>query len=467
MKHRTIKARITGWFAVLLIIIVTVVLALLAVISRQVLREDIKGKLADLVAANTQELEYLNPEDTNDVDEGDYFIRYKDGYLEIDDDFCDYQDGIYTALYLDGELIYGENPIALTQDECAFQKGQIQTVERGGDKYYVYDEMADTDNLQGLWLRGIVNEDEGSSTLLRITRLMLPLLPGLALLAVLGGYLISRKALKPIDDICIQADSINAGEDLTRRIRIRDDSEELQQLKDAFNRMLERLNQSFEAEKQFTSDASHELRTPVAVILAECEYALEEHKTEEYVEALQVISRQGKRMSDLIQELLMFTRIERGTVRISMERTDLSALAFSICEEQRMIQNDGRKIHLETQGACYVQADAELTARMLTNLISNACKYGKEKGNVWVRIYEKKDRVFMEVEDDGIGIKAEELPRIWQRFYQADNARSDKTSVGLGLSLVKEIARLHQADTDVQSTFGKGSCFRVIFKKNI
>ena len=120
MKHRTIKARITGWFAVLLFIIVAVVLALLAVISRQVLREDIRGSLTALVEANTQELEYLNPEDTRDVDEGDYFIRYKDGYLEIDDDFCDYDDGIYIALYLNGELIYGENPIALTQEECAF-----------------------------------------------------------------------------------------------------------------------------------------------------------------------------------------------------------------------------------------------------------------------------------------------------------------------------------------------------------
>ncbi len=465
MKHRTIKARITGWFAVLLFIIVAVVLALLAVISRQVLREDIRGSLTALVEANTQELEYLNPEDTRDVDEGDYFIRYKDGYLEIDDDFCDYDDGIYIALYLNGELIYGENPIALTQEECAFSDGQIRTVERGREKYYVYDERPEADNLQGLWLRGIVNENEGSSTLLRITRLMLPLLPGLAVIAILGGYFISRKALKPVDDICVQADSINAGEDLTRRIRIPDDSEELRRLKDAFNRMFERLNQSFEGEKQFTSDASHELRTPVAVILAECEYALEEQDPEEYKEALQVISRQGRKMSDLIEEMLTFTRIERGTVKIRKERTDLSVLASAVKEEQAMIQNGAKTLHLESQEGCYIQADPDLTARMLTNLISNACKYGKENGNVWIRVYEQRDRVVLEVEDDGIGIKEEDLPRIWQRFYRADNARSDNTSVGLGLSLVREIARLHQADTDVRSTLGKGSCFRILFKK--
>ena len=130
-----------------------------------------------------------------------------------------------------------------------------------------------------------------------------------------------------------------------------------------------------------------------------------------------------------------------------------------------MIQNGAKTLHLESQEGCYIQADPDLTARMLTNLISNACKYGKENGNVWIRVYEQRDRVVLEVEDDGIGIKEEDLPRIWQRFYRADNARSDNTSVGLGLSLVREIARLHQADTDVRSTLGKGSCFRILFKK--
>ena len=466
MKRRTIKARVTGWFAVLLIIIVAVVLILLGVISRQVLREDIRGKLTELVAANTQELEYLNPGETGDADEGDYFIRYKDGYLEIDDDFCDYQDGIYTALYLDGELIYGENPIALSQEECAFSEGQIHTVKRGRDNYYVYDEKVNAENLQGLWLRGIVNENAGSSTLLRITRLMLPLLPGLALIAILGGFLIARRALKPIDDICAQADSINAGEDLTRRIRIREDSEELIRLKDAFNRMFERLNESFEAEKQFTSDASHELRTPVAVILAECEYALEASSEKEYEEALEVISRQGKKMSDLIGQMLLFTRIERGTVKIRKEQTDLAELAAEVCQEQRLIWDGKRDICLEAGSDCRIQGDPDLVSGMLTNLIANACKYGKEKGHVWVRVLEKEDRVILEVEDDGIGIRKEDLPRIWQRFYRADNARGDHTSAGLGLSLVKEIARLHQAQTQVESVVQKGSCFRILFQKD-
>lgn len=463
MGPKTIKTKITVWFAVLLAVIVTAVILLLLAVSQLVLKEDVQGTLTELVAANTEELEYLNSPAENDTDEGDYFLQYKNGLLEIDDDFCDYRDGVSVALYGNGELLYGDNPIALSVEEYPFEAYELQTVEKNGEKYYVYDERPEGENLEGLWIRGIVSQKAGTSVLTRIVRLMIPVLPGLAGVAIIGGWLLAARALKPVDEICRQADSISEGEDLTKRIHTGDDSLELKQLEDAFNRMFERLNSSFESEKQFTSDASHELRTPVAVILAECEFALEEKDPAEYEDALQVIERQGRRMSSLIEEMLTFTRIERGTIQIHMEPSDLGRLTASVCAEQEKIRQKDVALFTQLQDNCMIEADKGLISRVITNLLSNAWKYGKKGGSIRVRVFHTGSTVVLEVEDDGIGIPESDLPKIWNRFYRADNARSDSMSAGLGLSLVKEIALIHKASVQAESRVGEGSTFRVIF----
>lgn len=467
-RNITIKKKITLWFAILLLIIVSVVMLLLLTVSRQVLHQDIKGRLKALVEANQEELEYLNLEDKQDSDEGDHFIRYQGGYLEIDDDFCDYQDGISVGLYLDGELIYGENPAGILPEDCAFLQQQMQTEEKDGEKYDVYDVRVNGADMEGLWIRGVANQKEGVTLLAKVVRLMLPVLPVLALIAIAGGYLIARRGLKPLDDICMQADQIRSGTDLTMQISVADDCTEIRRLKGAFNHMLKRLEHSFASEKQFTSDASHELRTPVAVILAECEYALEEKQMEEYEEALHVIARQGQKMSALIEELLMFTRMERGTLRLHMQRINLSRLAEEICREQEKAFGENPKhIRVLTQirPGCMVYGDENLLTRACSNLITNAYKYGCEYGHIWIRVYCRKAGIIFEVEDDGIGIDREDLPKIWNRFYQVDSARGDHASAGLGLALVKEIVELHGGYTQVQSEPDHGSLFRIVLKE--
>ena len=463
MRTRTIRAKITVWFSVLFVVLVTAVLILLLVIGQSVLKTNTKEKLQDLVNSNREELEYLNDDDSVESDEGDHVVAYRDGYLEIDDDFCDYRDGMYVSLYYEGELIYGENPIAAYPDTLSLENGKLRALSRQGEKYFVYDVKVQEADLDGLWLRGVVSEQEGVSMLLRISRFMLLALPVLAFIAVLGGYLIARRALQPLNDICDRAASINSGSDLTKRIEIQNESTETKQLADTFNQMFERLLQSFEAQKQFTSDASHELRTPVSVILAECEYALGEEDAAEWREALEVIARQGSRMSDLIEELLLFTRMERGTVKLCMEQTDLTAVAQEVCREQSRIWKREIAMHAEGGDPCFIEADEKLLARLVTNLVANAYKYGKEPGNIWVRVYREDGRAVLSVRDDGIGIRPCDLDKIWNRFYRADNARGDETSTGLGLSIVREIARIHQAEVKVISEIGVGSTFLIFF----
>lgn len=469
IKTKTIRGKITAWFAVLLIILVSIVMVLLLTVSSQVLKQDVKSRLEALVLANTEELQYLSYTDQEEFDEGDHFLSYGNGYLEIDDDFCDYKDGIYIALYQNGELIYGENPAGIFEEDTSFLEHSVRTVTKQNETYYVYDEPAQGDNLNGLWIRGIVNKQEGKTVLSRILKMMLPFIPGLAIVTVSGGWLIARKGLRPLDIICEQAENIQEGEDLSRKIRVESDSLEIQKLQSTFNSMLERLESSFETEKQFTSDASHELRTPIAVILAECEYALEEKRTEEYEEALKVIERQGKKMSDLIEELLFFSRMERKTLRLNKNKFCISALAKEVCmEQQKVFQNSilGEiGLSMEISGDIWMFGDESLISRALGNLISNAYKYGRKNGSVKVRLYEKDQKVILEVEDDGIGIAQEELTKIWERFYQVDPSRSDGGSAGLGLSIVQGIVRLHQGKAEVFSVPLKGSLFRLILPR--
>lgn len=465
MMIKTIKAKITIWFAILFLILVGGVMVFLFLVGQSTVYNSTQDKLRELVESNAGELEYLNPDEELGDDEGDHFVEWMDGYLEIDDDFREYSGGVYISLYGDQELLYGENPIGAIPDVLPFRDGELRRVKYERKEYYVYDMQVHGERLEGLWLRGVVNRQEDVPVLLRVSRFMLLALPILAVLAIYGGYQLAKRALKPLDEISDQASSISSGSDLSHRIRIeeKNESRETHQLVDTFNHMFERLHISFEAEKKFTSDASHELRTPVAVILAECEYALDEKDPTEWREALEVISRQGTKMAEMIEELLTFTRLERGTIEARWEEIDLSKIAEEVCREQEKIRKKEIRMHTELQGPVWIRADRKLLERLIRNLVVNAYQYGKEPGNVWVRTYEEDGKKVLSVRDDGIGIDEGDLPNIWNRFYRADNARKDRDSTGLGLSMVKQIAILHHAQTKVFSKIGEGTTFLIFF----
>ncbi len=164
----------------------------------------------------------------------------------------------------------------------------------------------------GVWVRGVTAAPhEMLDELALIAFLLLPLA---AIVGGLGAYLLARSTFKPIDRMIRTVGEISEGRDLSRRIGLPSSRDELSRLGQAFDNMFARLETSFESEKQFTSDASHELRTPVAVILAQCEDARQNAQTpEQFTEAIEVIERQTKRMSDLIAQLLQMTRLEQGT----------------------------------------------------------------------------------------------------------------------------------------------------------
>lgn len=461
MRGLSIRAKITLWFALAMSALAALTLGCVWMISDNVVQKNIKDSLVEMVSDNVDEVEYYsNKEDANPDGDRDIYIRYKNGYLEIDDDYLDQMNGIYTTLYKeDYELLYGENPIAQATGDVAFADHKLQTLRYKGTPYYVYDRSLKGEGMEDLWLRGIVSRSQGARWMDAIVILSMWLIPLLILLALFGGYFLAGRFLRPIQQMIQAASGIQQGQDLKKRIELKKGQDELHQLADTFNGMMDRLEASFQAEKQFTSDMSHELRTPVAVILSQCELSLEEEQDKDaYADALRLIQRQGKKMSVLINDMLMMTRMEQRRESIRMMQLDYSSLCASVCEDLRLIREKNIELSWQLEEGVTIVGNKELLQRLLVNLITNAYRYGKEHGHIQVELKQTQTEVRLSVADDGRGIAQEQLAHIWQRFYQADASRSKQGS-GLGLAMVQEIAQLHHGCMKVESVQGKGSCF--------
>ena len=436
------KLRLTAWFTLMVLILAVMVLVFVLVINSYSITDDPAGRLVRMVMHNADEVEFDK------------------GRFEWDDlDAC--RRGVYCSFYDDGgQFLMGAAPEGVSP-ELDFEPGVLRTFTFGEQEYYLYDFYVDMD-VAGIWIRGLVSAADRSGLMHTILVLTCTLLPALLLLTVGGGWLIARGAFKPMEDILTAADSISDGDDLTARLNLRRGPSEMKRLSRAFDRMFSRLEHSFNAERQFASDASHELRTPITVILAECDRAKRKDETrEDFLESIEVIEEQGKHMSQLVQQLLSLTRMQHGTDKYPMRRTDLSLFVESCCSE--FVPADRRGISLETDIEEKVEAayNPALMSRVVQNLLQNAYKYGKEGGHIWLSLRRDGRGAVLTVRDDGIGISKADQAHIWQRFWQADAARGDESGTGLGLSMVKEIAEFHGGSVSVESELGKGSTFTV------
>ncbi len=465
MKSLPIRIKITMWFTAAILVVIFFTYFIVFHVHHQIIQKTIRDNLIETVEHNVDEVEYYtNIEQPVASNETDYIRIYQNGYLEIDDDFLDQVNEVYTTLYnADMDFIYGENPIPGQSVEVDFADAKVQQVRVNGVLYYIFDRKLTAEGLKGLWLRGIVSEHQGADHMSDVIRLSLFFLPILAVFSAAGGYLLTKKMLSPIQAISGSASQIGSGNDLGRRIDLGPGEDELHQLAETFNEMFRRLEQSFEAERQFTSDVSHELRTPVSVILAQCEFSLEEQRSsEEYELALQTIKRQGRKMSRMICDMLDFTRLEMRTDSYVCEQVDMTELVESVCSDMALIQENGITLRCETENGICLHGNRELMTRLLTNLIGNAYRYGKENGHILVCLKRNGKEIELSVTDNGIGISKEDQTKIFRRFYQADSSRSGN-GVGLGLSMVEQITKFHGGSIRLESEPGKGSVFILTF----
>jgi signal transduction histidine kinase len=301
-------------------------------------------------------------------------------------------------------------------------------------------------------------------TLNRFGLLLWLLIPGLLIFAAGGGYWVSRRALRPVDDITAAAESIRI-HNLGGQLKVPETGDQLQRLSQTLNRMLGRLNESVQRISQFTADASHELRGPVSVIRTTAELALEGEGTSlEVREDMTAILTEAERVTRLVDSLLLLARADAGEDGFQREPTDLGSGLRETAEQCRPLA-ERKKIQLNIDcdnAPATAICDAEAARRLFFILIDNAIKYTPEGGQIEVRLEEKGEGAIVSVIDTGIGIGESDLPHIFDRFWRADKARSrDMGGVGLGLSIARWISERHQWTLAAESKLGVGSRFTV------
>ncbi len=286
------------------------------------------------------------------------------------------------------------------------------------------------------------------------------LIPGYLILAAISSYILAKRTLQPVHQITMAARSIKDG-DLSGRIDGVFSHDEVGELADTINQMISELDFAFRRERQFTSDASHELRTPMTVITACVEDALCTDDDSIIQENLRIIQTENQRMRKMLSQLLMLSRGYEGRCHIDPEKIYPHEMIDSVAEAlMTEIEKKSIHIHNEIPEAFALYADQSLFTQLLVNLVENAVKYGNENGNIWLSASSDSKSSLLHVRDDGIGIGREDLPYVFERFYRADKAR-DRNGSGLGLSIVKWIAQLHGGGISVESRLGEGTVFTI------
>ncbi len=282
------------------------------------------------------------------------------------------------------------------------------------------------------------------------------------LLGLAGGWWITSRAIRPIDDISATASKIASG-DLSQRIKVANTDNELDRLAGVLNATFARLEAAFAQQRQFTSDAAHELRTPVAVILTQVQSTLNKDRSgSEYRETLEACQRAAQRMRRLTESLLALARLEAGPDAMKCMRFDLADTARDCVELIRPLAGErGVKIISEL-AAAECEGDAGQLAQVITNLLTNAIQYNRENGKVQVSVKSEGRMNLLTVTDTGVGIVAGDLPHLFERFFRADKSRTVSTGhSGLGLAISKAIVEAHGGTIEVATQWNQGSTFTV------
>ena len=282
------------------------------------------------------------------------------------------------------------------------------------------------------------------------------------LLAGVGGMFLANRTLKPVDHITDIAREIGEG-DLSRRINIQSE-DELGRLASTLNRMIARLEEAFQKQRQFAADASHELRTPLAIIQAESSLALDKKRTQvEYRRSLDLVSQEVTYMSEIIGKLLLLARNDAGSEPLNFQEVNVKELFTELSSDvEALAQEKGVAFNLGPMDNLTVQGDRFRLRQLFLNILDNAIRYTPSGGTVSSLLVRKNGSALVSISDTGMGIPAEDLPFIFDRFYRVDKARSRTDGgMGLGLAIASSIAKLHGGGIEVESQVGKGSTFQI------
>ncbi|MGQ9503212.1 MAG: sensor histidine kinase [Anaerolineae bacterium] len=336
------------------------------------------------------------------------------------------------------------------------------TLGTGEARWRVYSQPIQVPGQQSvIWLQVAQSLASLQDVLESLRTQMLLGLPFILVVAGFGGYLLADRALRPIDRITRTAQAISVSQ-LSQRIRYIGPQDEVARLAITFDRMLDRLQATFERERRFTADAAHELRTPLTALKGRLDVILSRPRTAaEYESVLHDLEQEVDRLIHLSTNLLLLARLDQRRLPWQPQMLDLSELLHVIAEQVRPLA-DARGLTLteEVLPELSIVGDPDHLIRLFLNLLDNAVKYTPPGGQVTLRAGKEQTGVWVAVSDTGPGIPSEHLPHLFERFYRVEEARSRESGgAGLGLAIVYEIARWHGGTVEVQSEPGCGATF--------
>lgn len=446
MKRLSLKMKLTILYTALMTTVVCGVLAILLSINNHEILTSVQSRLEEKVAETTEDIEYRN------------------GALEFDSDILELEHGIYISVYAsNGTLLYGKIPYAF-DNTAIFEDGSIRRIlGEDGTQFYLMDMFYQVPGHGTVDIRGVTSITDAEENFVITVRLAMIFLPLLVVLTACMGFYITGRTLRPVGQITDTVRSIQKDKDLSRRINLGNGKDEIYRMAATFDDLLESVEKSLKREQQFTSDVAHELRTPISTMLLQCEDLLaQEHLDEETREGVQVLYQKTKHLSQMTSQLLLLSRADQGRAKVEKEMIDFSELTQMAADEISVTAQE-KHIALQTdiQPEIFMMGDETLLIRMWMNLLHNAVKYGKKNGHIWLSLRKWGNEIQAEIRDDGIGIEEKDLLHIWERFYQADQARTQTDSAGLGLSMVQWIVKEHGGTIQVNSKVGEGTSFYI------
>lgn len=391
-----------------------------------------------------------------------------DGQISFTDDL-DNIDSNFWMVILDskGNLIAGGYPPEYDPAKDYSGKIHFRTIECGDNVFYVEDRVDLLNRKAGInggyVLRGIVNKKDIATVYQELKRYSYIALLVEIVFMVIASILLQRRISKPMLQMCEQA--LQIGEDLALSERIEYDGKfsELDILLQAYNKLLTRMENVISRQRQFNSDVSHELKTPVTVIRAQCQLTKEQLAAGKDVaidEMIAIIERQSNRMSQIIEQLLSLSRMDQNKMSFELEEIDLVDVVEFVCEDEGAATGDETRFDYDL-ASTLVMADVVLITMAVRNLVSNAIKYSDKGTKIKVGCGRNDSGAYVSVQDFGRGIASEDQVRIFEHYYRTEQSRNSE-GFGLGLTLAMKIAEKHGGTIYVKSSLGEGSTFTLV-----
>ena len=455
MRRFSIRTRLAVWYAVVLALGLILFSCTVWLALRHTLSADLSATLLDHSSGLDKYLRIEDPDQlpglAHEIDEYSQSLP---------------QDHVLAVFDAAGRLIYSNAAMAAT-----FLESRHDLKDSSKPKTFHWDYRPYLGVSRRVALRNgtvrtfLAISSEATDRAVKLLGILLAVtVPVFVFCAIGGGYWLSRRALVPVDKITERARTIGVS-NLSERLIVPETHDELQRLTETWNGMLEKIESAVSRISRFTADASHELRTPVAIIRFAAENALRRVRPEaEYRAALERIQRESENMTRLIEDLLFLARADVQEPQAEHESIELKSLVESACLDiMPLAVQKGIALTKElSDSAIRMLGDYSALRRMLLILVDNAIKYTPGGGRVSIVVEREDGQAILRVEDTGIGIPEEAKARLFQRFFRVDPSRNKESGgYGLGLAIAHAIAQQHHASIELETNAGGGCIFSV------